>query len=109
MCSCETKITLRKLFISLRNPELNMYFTVHKIDSNILSRDVPMKFLTSSESQIPFRQQMTTGPLPSAAASFPCAYLMWWKCVSEWSQFCDKPQISDAIKSFYLEFFMINV
>lgn len=71
MCSCETKITLRKLFISLRNPESNMYFTVHNIDSNVLSEDV--KFWTCSESQIPFHQQMTTGPLPSAASSFPCA------------------------------------
>lgn len=52
---------------------------------------------------------MTTGPLASTAAIFPSAYLMWWKCVSERAQFCDTCWISDAIKSFYLEFFMINV
>lgn len=70
----------------------------------------PMKFWTYSESQIPFHQQMTTGPPPSATANFSCAYLMCWKCVSEWAQFCHKPQISDTIKNFcYLEFFMVNL
>lgn len=87
-----------------------MHFTVHKIDSNILSENVPPKFWTCSESQIPFHQQMTAGPLPSAAASVPCAYLKGWECVSKRAQFCDKPRISKAIKGFYyLGFFMIKV
>lgn len=50
------KLVWGRYLFPLRNHESTiLYFTVHKIDANLLSEDVPMKFWTCSESQIPFR------------------------------------------------------
>lgn len=59
MCSRETKRTLWKLFIPLCNPELNMYFTVHKLGSRFFREDelvMPVNFWTCPEGHIPFHQ-----------------------------------------------------